>query len=36
MQQAKTLLMKKKKLEYINSVIDSLYQETANNNKIIL
>lgn len=36
LQIAKTLLMQQKKLEYINSVIDSLYQETANNNKIIL
>ncbi len=36
LQIAKTLLMQQKKSEYINSVIDSLYQETANNNKIIL
>lgn len=36
LQIAKTLLMQQKKSEYINSVIDSLYQEAADNNKIIL
>lgn len=36
LQIAKTLLMQQKKLDYINSVVDSLYQEALDNNKIIL